>query len=240
MRARSLLSLASLASLSMFGAACSSSSAATTPTDDTGVADTGATDTAVADSGASDTGASDTGAETSVDAGPPTCASYCATIQSACSSASQQQFSTMTSCLGACFAYPAGAAGAMSGDSLACRAYHATLAVTNPGTHCPHAGPTGGDKDPNGTTGVCGEPCEAFCDIATAVCTGANAQWTDRASCVTACKTFGVDVSPYSTADVSKNDMGCRFYHLSVAATDAPSAALHCPHIVATSPVCTM
>jgi hypothetical protein len=27
-------------------------------------------------------------------------------------------------------------------------------------------------------------------------------------------------------------------YHLSVAATDAASATMHCPHIVAASPVC--
>jgi hypothetical protein len=240
----SLVSLASIASLSMLGAACSSSSDATTPTGDTGVIDTAVTDsaadTAVADTGAPDTATSETTADAPVDAALATCTSYCSGIQAACTTA-KQQYATVASCLGACAGFVAGTPGATSGNSFACRAYHLGLAVSDPGTHCKHAGPSGGDNDPTDTVaGTCGEACDSFCDVALKACTGANKVWNDKAACLTECKTFKADVADYSTADTTKNDFGCRLYHLTVAATDATAAATHCGHISAASPVCTM
>jgi hypothetical protein len=128
----------------------------------------------------------------------------------------------------------------MSGDTLGCRLYHATAAATNPILHCPHAGPTGGDNDPMGTTGTCGEPCDAFCTVAAVVCTGANQVFATNAACITACKAFKADTGTYNDTDTNKNDLDCRVYHLTNAAASASAAATHCPHIGATSAICTM
>ena len=46
------------------------------------------------------------------------------------------------------------------------------------------------------------------------------------------------DSEKYDAGDSSGNTLACRLYHLTVAATDAGSAATHCPHTVADSPVC--
>jgi hypothetical protein len=224
-----------IASLSMLGAACSSSSAATTPTGDTGVTDTAVSD--AADSAVADTAMSETAPDAATIA---TCTDYCTGIQAACTGA-KQQYATTASCVGACAGFPAGTVGATSGNSFACRAYHLGLAATDPGTHCKHAGPSGGDNDPTDTAaGVCGEACDSFCDVALKTCTGANQVWADKPACMTECKTYKADVADYSTADTSKNDFGCRLYHLTVAGTDASAATLHCKHISAMSPVCTM
>jgi hypothetical protein len=156
--------------------------------------------------------------------------------------AANAQYSSMDACMGTCKGFTAvGTLADKSGDTLGCRLYHGGApAMATPATHCPHAGPTGGDMDPKGTAGVCGEPCTAFCSIAMAVCTQANKQFADTATCLTACQTFKADTAAYSTADTTKNDMGCRFYHLTVASSSAANATTHCPHIVAASPVCTM
>ena len=51
--------------------------------------------------------------------------------------------------------------------------------------------------------------------------------------------TFTADAADYNTSDTSKNDLGCRVYHLTAAAKDAAAATTHCGHIRANSPVCT-
>jgi hypothetical protein len=48
----------------------------------------------------------------------------------------------LSTCNGA--SWSIGTAGATSGNSIACRTYHAGAAAGDPATHCPHAGPTGG------------------------------------------------------------------------------------------------
>ena len=151
------------------------------------------------------------------------------------------QYDNNADCLTYCAAarWPAGMAGATSGNSLACRIYHTGAAAGDAVTHCAHAGPTGGDKDPTDTAGEpCGDGCEAFCAIAQSICKGTNSQYADVAACTMDCRTFAADTAAYSTSDTSKNDFGCRMYHLSVAATDADHATMHCSHIKSTSPVC--
>ena len=146
------------------------------------------------------------------------CTSYCTEVMANCTGA-QQQFTGMDTCMGTCAGYFAmGTLADTSGDTLGCRIYHGGApAKADPVTHCPHAGPTGGDKDPNGTTGTCGEDCESFCSIAHVVCAGQPSEYTDLAACMTECKTFKVDANAYSTADTTTNDMGCRMYHLTAA-----------------------
>src|SRR5262249_3163214 len=97
--------------------------------------------------------------------------------------------------------------------------------------------PDGRRQDPNGTAGTCGEPCTSFCSIAAKNCASV---FPDMATCMTACKSFKPDMASYSTADTATNDMGCRFYHLSVASEGGAMATMHCPHIVAMSAVCVM
>ena len=169
------------------------------------------------------------------------CKSYCTVVQANCTG-DKAQYPSPESCMAACAALPAGKLGETAGNTLGCRLYHAgTPAVMDPTLHCPHAGPTGGDKDVTDVAaGTCGEGCDAFCSVAQAVCTGAaNSQYKDKETCLTECKSFKADVANYSTANTDKNDFGCRFYHLSVAATDAASATAHCPHIRAMSTTCT-
>ena len=150
------------------------------------------------------------------------------------------QFGNTTACMDFCAQYPVGTAADSSGYTLGCRTTHANLAQANPTVHCPHAGPTGGDMNPNGTAGVCGEPCDAFCDTAQVVCTAANAQWASKSACVTACKAFAADNASFSTADTSRNDVGCRTNHLEFATASSAAATTHCPHLATVSAVCNM
>lgn len=169
-----------------------------------------------------------------------TCADYCTENLANCKDATKQ-WPSQDSCLAACATFAAGTPGDTSGNSLACRVYHTGAAKMDAATHCHHAGPTSGDRDPTDAVGgPCGEGCEAFCNIAQAVCTGANAQYKSAAECVAECGKFKASPAPYSTADTAADTFGCRVYHLSVAATDAASADTHCAHIVLASTTCTM
>jgi hypothetical protein len=174
------------------------------------------------------------------DSGGPTldCAHYCATSLANCATM-EVQYSSLASCMGVCAAFTPGVVGDTSGNTLACRLYHTTAAATMPGMkHCIHGGPAG--------YAICGtSQCEAFCQIAASACTGANQQWPSTAACMSDCAMFPGAVPnvpagapDYSTAVASGNSFACRMYHLTVAASDAASAAMHCPHIVLASPVC--
>jgi hypothetical protein len=168
------------------------------------------------------------------------CPSYCTEVMTNCTGANEQ-YKSMEACAAVCAAFTPGTLGATDGNTLACRLYHGGApAVAMAATHCPHAGPTGGDKNVMDTApDTCGEGCDAFCSVAQKVCTGAaNSQYADKETCLTDCKKFKVDAASYSTANVDKDDFGCRFYHLTVAATDAASATAHCPHIKSVSPTC--
>ncbi len=201
-----------------------------TPATDTPATDVPATDTPATDVPATDVPTTDAATDAPATDAPatPTCMAYCAAIQGACTG-DNQQYGSMEACLGACSSFAVGTAGATSGNTLACRTYHAGAAATGPATHCTHAGP-GGD-------GPCGTNCEGFCTIAQGVCTGANQQFASMAVCMTACAGFATGTR-YNTAQTSGNTFACRLYHLSVAASSAASATTHCPHIVAASPVC--
>jgi hypothetical protein len=198
----------------------------------------GATATSTGDTSTATATGTSTGTATSTGTGMMVtldCTSYCTEVIANCTGANEQ-YKSMDSCMGVCAGLPPGTIADMGGDTLGCRLYHGGgPAKAAPDMHCPHAGPSGGDKDPGGSAGTCGEPCDGFCDAALKVCPMAYA---DKAACQTECKTFKVDAASYSTADTDKNDYGCRMYHLSVAATDAMSATMHCPHIVAASAVC--
>jgi hypothetical protein len=207
----------------------------------TGTGGSGTTATGTGDMGTGgDATTTTTSSTTSTGTGMPVtpdCASYCTAVETNCKGA-QAQYPSTASCLAACAALPVGKFGDTDGNSVGCRLYHGGApAIADAVTHCPHAGPTGGDKDvTDAAAATCGEGCDAFCTVATKVCA---TTYKDKDTCLTDCKTFKPDVASYSTANTDKDDFGCRFYHLSVAATDAASATAHCGHITGASTTCT-
>ena len=140
---------------------------------------------------------------------------YCTTIMTACSG-SNQQYDAMENCMGACATYTIGTAADTGGNTLGCRLYHAHNALTDPVTHCIHAGPSGG--------GVCGNPCDGFCSIVDSVC---PAQYPTGA-CTTLCPTYAA--TPTYTDPATGNTLSCRIYHATNAAAGSAAAAIHCAH----------
>jgi hypothetical protein len=155
--------------------------------------------------------------------GGPTCAEYCNKIEMACTGngdggAGHAQYAGLADCNAYCSmvaAWPAGMGGATSGNTIACRTYHAGAAVADPATHCPHAGPTGGN--------VCGGWCENYCYLMAKNCTGTHAVY-DMATCLQSCATIPTNGQPN---DTSGNTVQCRIHELGLAFTDP---ATHCPN----------
>ncbi len=169
------------------------------------------------DDGASDGIGTDGGAQV-IDGAPSDgaaatgCDEYCASIMATCSDA-LSQYRDLASCLGSCALFPPGSPGADSGDSLACRVTHAELAMDTPDPHCRHAGPSGG--------GVCGAPCDAYCDLMMGVCD----LYGDDAECMEVCAGFP-EVGDYSSAPgAGRGDsVECRIMHATLATEDT----VHC------------
>lgn len=151
----------------------------------------------------------------------PTCENYCKAVTMSCTGANSQ-YADEAACVSYCknlAKLPAGTAADTSGNTIGCRTYHANAAMTDPATHCGHAGKTGGN--------VCGTWCDNYCQLAAANCTGTNELYSKAADCTTACATAA---STGKAGDTSGDTLQCRIYHLGVAGTDAPAAATHCPH----------
>ncbi len=75
------------------------------------------------------------------------CESYCRNIQDFCTG-TNAQYASAAECTTACTAFAAdGAVGSSAGNNVQCRLYHLKAAITDPATHCAHAGAT--------STGVC-------------------------------------------------------------------------------------
>ena len=150
----------------------------------------------------------------------PTCAAYCSKIQMNCvadgDAGSNVQYPDSATCNSYCNSaagWPAGSVGDTSGNTIGCRLYHAGAAAADPVTHCPHAGPTGGD--------VCGSFCDNYCQLMARNCTGGNAVY-DAATCMTDCAM--IPTSGHAN-DQSGNTIQCRISQLGAAAADP---AAHC------------
>jgi hypothetical protein len=193
-------------------------------------------------SGASGGGGPGPGVTSSTAAGPSTtvaggggglsCEAYCADVIEHCQDG-QAQYGDMGWCQAVCAHLPVGTLGDTSGNTLGCRAYHAGVpAQMDPQTHCPHAGPLGAF--------VCGEDCESFCLIAVATCGNQpTPPYEGQEHCLKECSLFvGTDMVPYNTTVTSGNSLACRMYHLTVAASGADNAQVHCPHVAAISDPC--
>lgn len=173
-----------------------------------------------------------------------TCATYCATIATACTGANAQYGGNATQtpdmhCQATCMAF--NTSQAMTGATLGCHAYHANnaaVSAANATIHCPHAGPAG---DVLGMAGVCGDPCTNFCTIEIAACglMGAagntTGQYTSMVDCTTKCAMFStavpykIDATTIPTVNPSGDNLACRLYHATNAIITG-QATVHCPH----------
>lgn len=111
---------------------------------DAGTADAGS-DGGREDGGRMDAGVRDAGPRPG-DSGPdscPSCAEFCTTVATNCAG-SDRVYSDEAECRTECEAFACGMRGETTGDTRACRLYHAGAAAADPRTHCPHAGPSGG------------------------------------------------------------------------------------------------
>lgn len=83
-----------------------------------------------------------TGDGVCVAADAPQCQNYCATYLKNCVD-KLNLYKDEADCLGQCAAWYPGKDGDTTGDTVGCREYHAGVALGDPVTHCPHAGPGG-------------------------------------------------------------------------------------------------
>jgi hypothetical protein len=166
-----------------------------------------------------DTGSSDVVTPPTGD--PAACETYCEEVTNICTDANEQ-FTSKSICLNYCKTWaglPAGEDGAQSGNSAACRTYHAGVAAGGAkSTHCPHAGPTGGD--------TCGTWCDNYCHLALRNCTGALELYKNDAECRAACATIATD----GDNDANEGDsIQCRINNLILAQTEPGLDAKYCP-----------
>jgi hypothetical protein len=153
------------------------------------------------------------------------CAEYCKTIDTYCTD-DNRQYRTTEQCLAVCNTFEIGKTKDDEGNTAYCRSNNAAEAEDNPDTYCISSGPGGG--------GVCGDDCESFCHIQTAVCTGDNRQYPTITECMSECEDF--DLSVTYNSDIADGDtFACRLAQLTLAAVDP---AKHCPAIAPDSPVC--
>ncbi|MCB9594879.1 MAG: DUF4331 family protein [Sandaracinaceae bacterium] len=176
------------------------------------------------DGGGTDGGGTDGGGTDGGGGGGPTCADYCTTFASNCSTQSVA-YTDDAECMSICeaFGWAAGDAvtvsGPLDGNTIGCRTYHGgSPAGEDPVLHCPHASYAGGD--------TCGDWCEVYCTAALSVCTGGDAIYGDMAECMTACAPLD-DTAAIGVTD--GDTVQCRLYHLSVAVIENDRAT-HCPH----------
>jgi hypothetical protein len=148
------------------------------------------------------------------------CENYCDFMTAACPGDTFSGGSCPTVCAG----FTSGTPGDTNGDSLQCRLYHASVALSDATTHCPHA-----KQDPDAVCVPVDPTCKVYCQDITANCKDANAQYANESDCLTKCSDMLADqaIDLGSLADTAGNTLGCRIYHAGAAANDA---ATHCPH----------
>jgi hypothetical protein len=187
----------------------------------------------------------DSGTTTTIDAPPAVtqdCATYCSEITTNCT-AGNAQYADAAHCMATCTSFPMGTAAdkGPGQNTLGCRIYHAGApSMATPATHCPHAGPAG-DLVTVATNGQCGDACTSFCTLDIKVCgstdapvTGITPAYQNVAACMSACTNFDKTVA-YSSTSTTGNNLACRLYHATNAATfaaagNAATASTHCGH----------
>jgi Domain of unknown function (DUF4331) len=88
------------------------------------------------------------------------------------------------------------------------------------------SGITSGSTSSGSSSGGLTTPCSSYCDTMVAACKGSNAQYADKADCVSYCESAKWD--PGVANAETGNSLACRVYHAGVAAMMQPD--VHCPH----------
>ena len=117
--------------------------------------------------------------------------------------------------------------------------------MSDPATHCIHAGPAG---DQVGKAGTCGDACTSFCSLEIKICgsgdaplTGiANHEYQNMTDCMTKCAGFAknpyvLNSAPPEPAAPSGDSLACRLFHATNAALYTKQGNLtlanaHCGH----------
>ncbi|MEZ4265499.1 MAG: hypothetical protein R3F39_03900 [Myxococcota bacterium] len=159
------------------------------------------------------------------------CGTYCTDFLKNCTGGNNP-YTNEQQCNNVCELYskfPKGAVGTQSGNTVACRTYHAGLAgLADAGTHCRHAGPTGGN--------TCGTWCENYCHLAMVNCTGEFALYPDLDACMDVCKELPNDGALQST---TSDTVQCRIGFAGTAGIEGDSSAItQCPQAAEWGPSC--
>lgn len=153
------------------------------------------------------------------------CQDYCNLITSTCTG-EFEQYPSADVCIRYCeerAALPAGEEDEEEGNTISCRFAHTGYAQENPpqslSTHCPHAGPTGGD--------LCGSWCENYCHLALLNCPELFDQ--ERAFCESECEAR-IEAIPKAgrVNDTEGNTIQCRLNHLGLAGGEEATRLEHC------------
>lgn len=159
----------------------------------------------------------------------PSCAAYCADMAVNCVD-TPQYIGIDGSCEAVCAQFesgssidPAGADVTGGTDTLACRAYHLSVAgQTDPDAHCPHSGPGGEDVCSGGSKG------EAFCRLNLALCSGGNQVYPSVDDCIADLPNIANTGGAHDATQLDANTLNCRITHLTAASVDPD---VHCQHI---------
>jgi len=113
-------------------------------------------------------------------------------------------------------------------NTLICRRYHAYLALSLPEaeaeTECEAA--TVGD-------GVCGTPCQFYCDLMSGAC---STSFSSYSACLSACAGYPSNGGEYE--DVTGNTIECRLYYAMYATQGTGNATTYCPMAFASTGPC--
>lgn len=209
-----MVSSATWVACSDSGTATDGGTDGTTGNDSGGGTDTGTPDTGMGGDAGTDTGGGmDGGSDGAI---ALNCNAYCTSIMQVCT-AGNAQYLDMATCTAMCGKLTVGDAGAMTGNTLACRAYHLSVAAQMgmAAMHCPHAGPYG--------FGGCGSECENFCALYAAQC----GNW--GGNCANGCPNLANPDGGFLNG--TGNTLDCREYHLENAYQAGNTNGMgHCAH----------
>jgi hypothetical protein len=154
--------------------------------------------------------------------GSPSCEDICNLVDAACTG-TDAPYESHAQCLKVCGALPIGTNDDQSGNTAACRKYHAYNAMAAASQHCPHTGP-GGD-------GHCGKDnCESYCLLLPKTCPAAFAATfgSDASKCNTECEKLpGAGLDQWKSAPATGVSARCRLINVARAA-EQPDDATFC------------
>jgi hypothetical protein len=156
----------------------------------------------------------------------PECGKYCDLVMASCTN-EHAQYASRDECLEICAHLPAGDAGDITSNSVACRQYFAgSPARTDAKSYCFAAGPFGG--------GVCGpDRCISFCMLTLDACSpdaGPGAPYASYSDCQTACAGYAYKDDADGGGElpdgpISGDTLNCRLFYVRSAVHDGSGCA---------------